>query len=362
MSNRRQGPTCPARESEGGLHDLAQSLTEPIDIGAEPGRNPAGRKRGADVADVEDDNERQNLRRKRNRAAVTAALKAQDEAAQAIFRGNMSATVENARSSAYERTWRVRSVCEGSMAPPSIRTRTPAPARKLRFSLQRIRRRRSLQGSRRSRSQQLIRTTIMAILQGGSQHGLDAPSSGDDAEGRTAGQPGHGDTHPLPSDKATGVRARRRGGHAPKAAGGDARALVLGDPYDEGTFAEVCSKYATETDECGVLAAAKRQPENPSHRSSRLVSEEFLTATEYVFLYLSAQTAAARCPLCDELVVANAKRHVELATGQAVSGPRDIGPPGRCTDIGVGARRDRFSTIDKRGRRCLRERAHGLGE
>jgi hypothetical protein len=28
----------------------------------------------------------------------------------------------------------------------------------------------------------------------------------------------------------------------------------------------------------------------------------------------------------------------------------------------VGARRDRFSTIDKRGRRCLREPAHGLGE
>ena len=28
----------------------------------------------------------------------------------------------------------------------------------------------------------------------------------------------------------------------------------------------------------------------------------------------------------------------------------------------VGARRDRFSTIQKRGRRCLREPAHGLGE
>jgi hypothetical protein len=125
---------------------------------------------------------------------------------------------------------------------------------------------------------------------GGSQHGHDAPSSGDDAEGRTAGQPGHGDTHHLPSDTATGVRARRRGGHAPKAAGGGARrtarALVLGDPYDEGTFAEVCAKYAMTTEECGVLAAAKRQPENPSHRSPRPVSEEFLTATEYVFLYL----------------------------------------------------------------------------
>ena len=50
------------------------------------------------------------------------------------------------------------------------------------------------------------------------------------------------------------------------------------------------------------------------------------------------------------------------ATGQAVTGPRDFGPLGRCTHIGVGARRDRFSTIAKRGRRCLREPAHGLGE
>jgi hypothetical protein len=33
-----------------------------------------------------------------------------------------------------------------------------------------------------------------------------------------------------------------------------------------------------------------------------------------------------------------------------------------CMHVGVGARRDRFSTIDKRGRRCLREPAHGLGE
>ena len=33
-----------------------------------------------------------------------------------------------------------------------------------------------------------------------------------------------------------------------------------------------------------------------------------------------------------------------------------------CTHIGVGARRDRFSTIDERGRRCLREPAHGLGK
>ena len=38
------------------------------------------------------------------------------------------------------------------------------------------------------------------------------------------------------------------------------------------------------------------------------------------------------------------------ATGQAFTGPRDFGPLGRCTHIGAGARRDRFSTIDKR--RC----------
>ena len=50
------------------------------------------------------------------------------------------------------------------------------------------------------------------------------------------------------------------------------------------------------------------------------------------------------------------------ATGQAVCRPRNFGPLGRCTHIGAGARRDRFSTIDKRGRRCLREPAHGLGE
>jgi hypothetical protein len=45
------------------------------------------------------------------------------------------------------------------------------------------------------------------------------------------------------------------------------------------------------------------------------------------------------------------------ATGQAVSGPRDIGPLGRCTDIGVGARRDRFSTIEKRRCDCAGGRA-----
>ena len=41
---------------------------------------------------------------------------------------------------------------------------------------------------------------------------------------------------------------------------------------------------------------------------------------------------------------------------------RTSAPLGRCTHIGVGARRDRFSTIDERGRRCLREPAHGLQE
>ena len=50
------------------------------------------------------------------------------------------------------------------------------------------------------------------------------------------------------------------------------------------------------------------------------------------------------------------------ATAQAVAGPKDFGPLGRCTHIGAGARRDRFSTMDERGRRCLREPAHGLGE
>ncbi len=50
------------------------------------------------------------------------------------------------------------------------------------------------------------------------------------------------------------------------------------------------------------------------------------------------------------------------ATAQAATRPKDFGPLGRCTHIGVGARRDRFSTIDKPGRRCLREPAHGLGK
>ena len=46
--------------------------------------------------------------------------------------------------------------------------------------------------------------------------------------------------------------------------------------------------------------------------------------------------------------------------GRAFTGPQDFGPLGRCTHIGVGARHDRFSTIDERGRQCLREPAHGL--
>ena len=50
------------------------------------------------------------------------------------------------------------------------------------------------------------------------------------------------------------------------------------------------------------------------------------------------------------------------AAGQAFTGPQDFGPLGRCTQIGAGGRRDRFSTIDERGRRCLREPAHGLRE
>ena len=45
------------------------------------------------------------------------------------------------------------------------------------------------------------------------------------------------------------------------------------------------------------------------------------------------------------------------ATGQAFTGPRDFGPLGRCTHIGVGARRDRFSTIDKRRCDCCAGRA-----
>ena len=50
------------------------------------------------------------------------------------------------------------------------------------------------------------------------------------------------------------------------------------------------------------------------------------------------------------------------AAGQAFTRPRDFGPLGRCMHIGVGGRRDRFSTIDNRGRRCLREPAQSLRE
>ncbi len=45
------------------------------------------------------------------------------------------------------------------------------------------------------------------------------------------------------------------------------------------------------------------------------------------------------------------------ATGQAVTGPRDFGPLGRCTHAGVGVRRDRFATIDKRRCDCAGGRA-----
>ena len=51
------------------------------------------------------------------------------------------------------------------------------------------------------------------------------------------------------------------------------------------------------------------------------------------------------------------------AAGPAFTRPRDFGPLGFCTHIGILARArggDRFSTIDNRGRRCLREPAHGL--
>ncbi len=50
------------------------------------------------------------------------------------------------------------------------------------------------------------------------------------------------------------------------------------------------------------------------------------------------------------------------AAGQAFTGPYYFGPLGVSTHIGAGARRDRFSTIDNRGRRCLREPAHGPRE
>ena len=48
--------------------------------------------------------------------------------------------------------------------------------------------------------------------------------------------------------------------------------------------------------------------------------------------------------------------------GRRLPDLRISAPLGFSTHIGVGARRDRFSTIDDRGRRCLREPAHGLRE
>ena len=45
------------------------------------------------------------------------------------------------------------------------------------------------------------------------------------------------------------------------------------------------------------------------------------------------------------------------AAGQAFTRPRDFGPLGRCTHIGMGARRDRFSTVDKRRCDCCAGRA-----
>jgi hypothetical protein len=71
-------------------------------------------------------------------------------------------------------------------------------------------------------------------------------------------------SNPLFSDEAARVRARKDGGHAPKAGGAGARVLVLGDYYGQKTFDDFCFAFDVETDESGVLAAAKRQPENLS--------------------------------------------------------------------------------------------------
>ena len=49
-------------------------------------------------------------------------------------------------------------------------------------------------------------------------------------------------------------------------------------------------------------------------------------------------------------------------TQRQFAGPQDFGPLGFCKHIGVGTRRNRVSTIVERGRRCLREPAHGLRE
>ena len=47
--------------------------------------------------------------------------------------------------------------------------------------------------------------------------------------------------------------------------------------------------------------------------------------------------------------------------GRAFIAPQDFGPLGRCTHIGVGARRDRFSSIDKRRCDCAAGRAQAAG-
>jgi hypothetical protein len=48
--------------------------------------------------------------------------------------------------------------------------------------------------------------------------------------------------------------------------------------------------------------------------------------------------------------------------GRLLPDLRISAPLGRCMHIGAGGRRDRFSTIDKRDRRCLPEPAHAVGE
>ena len=74
---------------------------------------------------------------------------------------------------------------------------------------------------------------------------------------------------PLFSDEIARGRARKGGGHAPKAGGAGARVLALGDYYGQKTCDDFCFAFAVETDESGILAAAERQPENLSHRSAR---------------------------------------------------------------------------------------------
>ena len=75
---------------------------------------------------------------------------------------------------------------------------------------------------------------------------------------------------------------------------------------------------------------------------------------------VSAQPEAEReGVICVELALEpNSEEVAKSGTNQEVV----VGRVKVQVHIGVGARRDRFATIDKRGRRCLRERAHGLGE